>query len=145
LELVHGPHFQVSYTGSRFLSESAEKRIKPFMKLVSRYGGIAAFLAALTPLPDDLIYIPLGLARYNFLKFILYTLSGKIIFTVSIAWLARLSINYYSFLIEGTTDPFVAILIAMIFIIATILTVYLILKLDWAKYLGKWFPWTIKE
>ncbi len=49
--------FQASYTGSKFMSKSTENRLKPFMRLVSKYGGIAAFLAAVTPLPDDLIYV----------------------------------------------------------------------------------------
>jgi uncharacterized membrane protein YdjX (TVP38/TMEM64 family) len=136
--------FQASYTGSKFMSNSAEKRIRPFMKLVSRYGGIAAFFAALTPLPDDLVYIPLGLARYRLLPFIAYTLLGKIIFTVAISWLARLSFDYISFIIEGASDPIGAIIIGSIFIFIAVLTVYMIMKLDWAKVLGKWFPWTLE-
>ncbi len=136
--------FQASYTGSKLMSKNTEKRIRPFMRLVSRYGGVAAFIAAVTPLPDDLVYIPLGLARYGLPQFILYTLSGKILFTLLIAWGSRLSFNYISFIIEGTSDPIGAIFISSIFIIITILTVYLIMKLDWAKVLGKWFPWTIE-
>lgn len=136
--------FEASYAGSKLMSKNAEKRLKPFMRLVSRYGGITAFLAALTPLPDDLIYIPLGLARYKLLNFIIYTLSGKVIFTVLIAWGSRVSFKYISFLIEGASDPMGAIIITSIFIITAILTVYMILKLDWAKVLGRWFPWTLE-
>ncbi|MFQ6135425.1 MAG: VTT domain-containing protein, partial [Nitrososphaerales archaeon] len=136
--------FEASYTGSKLMSKSTEERIRPFMRFVSRYGGIAAFLAALTPLPDDLVYIPLGLARYGLWQFIAYTLSGKIIFTLLIAWGSRLSFNYISWLIEGATDPMGALLIASAFIITAILTVYAIMKLDWAKVLGRWFPWTLE-
>ena len=137
--------FQASYTGSKLMSRSTEERLKPFMRLVSRYGGIAAFLAALTPLPDDLIYIPLGLARYGRMKFIFFTLLGKIIFTVAIAWGARLSIDYISFFITGVSNPSGAILVTAIFIILAIITIYMIIKLDWAKVLGKWFPWTLEN
>ena len=136
--------FQLSYTGSKLMSESAENRLKPFMRLVSKYGGIAAFLAAITPLPDDLVYIPLGLARYGRMKFILFTLAGKIIFTMSIAWGVRLSIDYVSFFTD-VSDTSGAILITIIFFVIAIITIYMIIKLDWAKVLGKWFPWTLEN
>ena len=136
--------FQLSYTGSKLMSESAENRLKPFMRLVSKYGGIAAFLAAITPLPDDLIYIPLGLARYGRMKFILFTLAGKIIFTMSIAWGVRLSIDYVSFFTD-VSDTSGAILVTIIFFVIAIITIYMIIKLNWAKVLGKWFPWTLEN
>ncbi|MDP7658268.1 MAG: VTT domain-containing protein [Nitrososphaerales archaeon] len=137
--------FQLSYTGSKLMSKSAENRLRPFMRLVSKYGGIAAFLAAITPIPDDLIYIPLGLARYGRMKFILFTLAGKIIFTMSIAWGVRLSLDYISFFITDVSDTNGAILITMIFFVLAIITIYTIIKLDWARVLGKWFPWTLEN
>ncbi|MDP6641569.1 MAG: VTT domain-containing protein [Nitrososphaerales archaeon] len=137
--------FQLSYTGSKLMSKSAENRLRPFMRLVSKYGGIAAFLAAITPIPDDLIYIPLGLARYGRMKFILFTLAGKIIFTMSIAWGVRLSLDYISFFITDVSDTSGAILITMIFFVLAIITIYTIIKLDWARVLGKWFPWTLEN
>ena len=136
--------FQLSYTGSKLMSKSAENRLRPFMRLVSKYGGIAAFLAAITPLPDDLVYIPLGLARYGRMKFILFTLAGKIIFTMSIAWGVRLSIDYVSFFTD-VSDTSGAILVTIIFFVIAIITIYMIIKLDWAKVLGKWFPWTLEN
>ena len=57
--------FYASYGGRRMISEKTKKRMKPFQKLVKRYGGAAAFVAAATPIPDDMVYIPLGLAKYN--------------------------------------------------------------------------------
>jgi len=137
--------FQLSYTGSKLMSKSAENRLRPFMRLVSKYGGIAAFLAAITPIPDDLIYIPLGLARYGRMKFILFTLAGKIIFTMSIAWGVRLSLDYISFFITDVSDTNGAILVTMIFFVLAIITIYTIIKLDWGRVLGKWFPWTLEN
>jgi membrane protein DedA with SNARE-associated domain len=34
-------------------------------KLLSRYGWMGVFIAASTPIPDDIVYIPLGLAKYS--------------------------------------------------------------------------------
>jgi membrane protein DedA with SNARE-associated domain len=136
--------FQASYTGSKLMSSNTEKRMKPFMKLVSRYGGVAAFLAAATPIPDDMIYIPLGLARYSLHRFVFATLSGKILLTVAISWGVRLSYESVRFLMDGSTDPFGAALIASGFIATIVGTVYAMMKLDWAKILGRWFPWTVE-
>ena len=40
----------------------------------------AAFVAAATPIPDDLVYVPLGLAKYNPKRFFIATLTGKLVF-----------------------------------------------------------------
>ncbi|MCH8981718.1 VTT domain-containing protein, partial [candidate division KSB1 bacterium] len=71
--------FSVSYEGRRIIGEKSRKRMRPFERLVKKYGAAAAFFAAATPMPDDLIYVPLGLARYNPKRFIIATLTGKIV------------------------------------------------------------------
>jgi len=57
--------FYASNGGRKIISEKTKKRMLPFQKLVKRNGGSAAFVAAATPIPDDLVNIPLGLAKYN--------------------------------------------------------------------------------
>jgi uncharacterized membrane protein YdjX (TVP38/TMEM64 family) len=47
--------FSVSYEGRKIISEKSRARMRPFEKLVKRYGAAAAFFAAATPIPDDLI------------------------------------------------------------------------------------------
>ncbi|MEK6956957.1 MAG: VTT domain-containing protein, partial [Thermoproteota archaeon] len=56
--------FYASFSGRRIINEATRKRMKPFERLVKRYGAAAAFVAAATPIPDDIVYIPLGLAKY---------------------------------------------------------------------------------
>ena len=68
--------FYVSYGGRRIINEKTRKRMRPFERLVKRYGAAAAFVAAATPIPDDLVYVPLGLAEYNAKRFFIATLSG---------------------------------------------------------------------
>ncbi len=136
--------FQASFTGSRLMGSNTEKRLKPFMKLVSRYGGAAAFLAAATPIPDDLVYIPLGLAKYNLSRFIAATVAGKLVLAMIITWGARLSYDSISFLVEGGADPTGVVLTVSALIAAVAITIFAMLKLDWAKVLGRWFPWTVE-
>ena len=69
--------FYVSYYGRNILSTTTKRRILPLQRLLRKYGWPGAFAAALTPIPDDLIYIPLGLAKYNPWKFATATFLGK--------------------------------------------------------------------
>ena len=66
--------FYASYGGRRIISEKTKKRMLPFQRLVKKYGAAAAFVAAATPIPDDLVYVPLGLAKYNPRRFFISTL-----------------------------------------------------------------------
>ena len=138
--------FYLSYTGRRILKEKTRKRMKPFERLVKRYGAIAAFVAAATPIPDDLIYIPLGLAKYNPKRFFLATLSGKIVLSYVIVMSSHfLGVSILEPYIEEIENP--AVIYIGIIAFGAILTVIVILmlRLDWAKILGKTAPWTLDD
>ena len=55
--------FYLSYGGRKIISDKTKQRMLPFQRLVKKYGAAAAFVAAATPIPDDLVYVPLGLAK----------------------------------------------------------------------------------
>jgi membrane protein DedA with SNARE-associated domain len=118
----------------------------PLQRLVSRYGWFGAFIAALTPIPDDLVYIPLGLAKYNPWKFATATFAGKVLMNEAIVWgsifLGRPFVNN---LLESTTDPTWLIVAAIASIAVLGVIVYLSLRIDWAKIIGRWFPWALKN
>jgi membrane protein DedA with SNARE-associated domain len=138
--------FYISYGGGRILSEKTRKRMKPFERLVKKYGGAAAFIAAATPIPDDLVYIPLGIAKYNPKRFFLATLSGKILLSYIIVLTSHfVGLSLLEPILEGIEDP-TPIYIGMI-VFATVLTavVILLLRLDWAKVLGRIAPWTLYD
>ena len=137
--------FRAAYLGRRFVGEETQRRLRPFKKLVARYGWIAAFFAAVTPVPDDVIYIPLGFAKYSLWRFVVATFIGKLIFTLFITWGARFAIGYVQLFIEGVTDPTIAVIAAVFFGAMAALVVYAILKLEWERILGRWFPWTVGE
>lgn len=136
--------FYASYGGRKMISEKSRKRMRPFQKLVTRYGAGAAFVAAATPIPDDLVYIPLGLAKYNPLRFFLATLTGKIILHYVIVLIAHfLGLSLIEpFLedMEDTTPIYVGI---VVFGAALTGVVILLLRLDWARILGRFAPWTL--
>ena len=138
--------FYASYGGRRMISEKTKKRMKPFQKLVKRYGGAAAFVAAATPIPDDMVYIPLGLAKYNPKRFFIATLSGKIVLCYIIVLISHYTgLSILEPILEDIDDP-LAIYAGMI-VFGAIMTaiVILLLRLDWARILGRIAPWTLDD
>jgi membrane protein DedA with SNARE-associated domain len=138
--------FYVSYGGRKIISEKTKKRMKPFQKLVKRYGGSAAFVAAATPIPDDLVYIPLGLAKYNPKRFFVATLSGKIVLFYVIVLISHYTgLSLLEPVLQGIDDP-LPIYIGIIALgVAMTLVVILLLRLNWEKILGKFAPWTLDD
>lgn len=138
--------FFASYYGRKVLSDSTKKRMLPLQRLVSRYGWFGAFVAALTPIPDDLVYIPLGLAKYNPWKFATATFAGKVLMNEAIVWSSIfLGRPFVERILGETTDPTWLIVGAIASIVVLGVIVYLSLRIDWAKIIGKWFPWTLKN
>lgn len=139
--------FFISYYGRKILSDKTKKRMRPLQNLVSRYGWFGAFIAALTPIPDDLVYIPLGLAKYNPWKFATATFAGKFLMNESIVWgsifLGRPFVE--DILSSDTTDQTSLIIAAIVSTIVLAVVVYFSLRINWAKVIGRWFPWTLKN
>ncbi|HSB56256.1 MAG TPA: VTT domain-containing protein [Nitrosopumilaceae archaeon] len=136
--------FYISYGGRKIITEKTRKRIKPFERLVKRYGAAAAFVAAATPIPDDLIYIPLGLARYNPLRFFISTLAGKIVLGYVIVYFSRgFGVSFIEPIVGKVQDMNEIYLGMVIFIGITIGIIVLMLRLNWEKILGKVAPWTV--
>lgn len=138
--------FYASYSGRRIMNEKTRKRMKPFERLVKRYGAAAAFVAAATPVPDDVVYIPLGLAKYNPLRFFLATLSGKLILYYVVVLLSRFfGLSYVEPFIQDVKDPSIVYIGLGIFTVLMTVIVILVLRLNWEKILGQVAPWTLKD
>jgi len=138
--------FYVSYGGRKIISEKTKKRMKPFQKLVKRYGGSAAFVAAATPIPDDLVYIPLGLAKYNPKRFFVATLLGKIVLYYVIVLISHyMGLSLLEPILQDIQDPLPVYIGIVILGIAMTTVVILLLRLDWAKILGRIAPWTLDD
>ncbi len=138
--------FFVSSTGRKIINEKTRKRMRPFERLVKRYGAAAAFVAAATPIPDDIIFVPLGLAKYNPKKFFVATLTGKIVLSYVIVFISHyVGLSFIEpFLenIDDTTPVYIGIIIFGAIMTAVIV---LLLKLDWVRIMGKFAPWTLDE
>lgn len=140
--------FIASYYGRNILSNKTKTNMQPLQKLLSKYGAIGAFLAALTPIPDDLIYIPLGLAKYSAKKFAIATFLGKFIFGEVIVWgtvfLGR-PIMEEVLSVSDASNQLSTIVVAVLTVALLILVLFFTFKVDWGKIIGRWFPWALNE
>ena len=138
--------FYLSYGGRKIISEKTKKRMMPFQKLVKRYGGSAAFVAAATPIPDDLVYIPLGLAKYNPKRFFVATLLGKIVLYYAIVLISHyMGLSLLEPILQDIQDPLPVYIGIVILGIAMTTVVILLLRLNWEKILGRIAPWTLDD
>lgn len=138
--------FYASYGGRRIINESTRKRMRPFERLVKRYGAGAAFFAAATPIPDDLVYVPLGLAKYNPRRFFIATVTGKLVLHYVIVLIAHfLGLSLIDPVLEDIDDATPIYIGILIFAGLMTAMIVLLLKLDWSRVLGRFAPWTLNE
>ena len=138
--------FFVSFGGRKIMNQKTRIRMRPFERLVKRYGAAAAFVAAATPIPDDIIFVPLGLAKYNPKRFFIATLSGKLVLSYVIVFISHnIGLSFIEPFLENVND--VTPVYIGIIIFGTIMTaiIILLLKLDWQRIMVKFAPWTLDE
>ena len=138
--------FFVSFSGRRIMSGKTRKRMRPFERLVKKYGAAAAFVAAATPMPDDIIFVPLGLAKYNPKRFFIATLTGKIVLSYIIVLISHyVGLSFIEPFLENIDDATPIYIGVIIFGAIMTVIIVLLLKLDWQRIMGKFAPWTLDE
>ena len=138
--------FYGSYYGRNILSSKTKKRIMPLQRLLGKYGWVGAFTASVTPIPDDLVYIPLGLAKYNPWKFATAVFAGKLILNeMIVAGTIFVGRPFVDMLSTEEITPVYLVTGAVVSAVILGLIIYIYLRIDWSKIIGKWFPWTLSE
>lgn len=124
--------YLVGYYGGSLISERRRRKMEPIINILKRYGAIAVFIFALTPLPDDLIIIPLGITRVPPVRVLAPCLLGKISMCFILAYGGKFVRELMAEFIGGP-DPIIAIV--MLALLTAI--VVAMIKIDWEKLLLK--------
>jgi len=125
--------YALGYYGRAVISEERQRKMDFMVKVFNRYGFFAIFFFALTPLPDDLLFIPLGIMRYKFVKAFVPSFLGKLLMSFILAYSGRLSIEFIRQILgEG---GWIGAIITTLFLIIIIVA---ILKIDWEKVFEKY-------
>jgi len=114
---------------SKGFSESTKKNVDLFKRIAKRSLFIAILVFAASPLPDDILYVPLGIMGYPILLYFIAILAGKAVLTSIVvlyaSWIAGVAVVYL------WTIP---ILIAV-----TALLTYIVVKVDWYVVINEFY------
>jgi membrane protein YqaA with SNARE-associated domain len=122
-------HFYLAFFTTTFLSKERKQRLVTYGRKMKFAGPILLLLAAVSPIPDDPVVIPLGLMRYNPLKFFGIYFFGKVIITVIGAYMGSFVSISLMDIIGGTN-------LLIISVVSTIVITYVMMKVDLKKVLG---------
>lgn len=138
--------FYLAYSGRNIIAKKSKGRTMSLQKLLGKYGWIGALVAPIIPFSENFIYITLGLTRYNPWKFAVSVFAGVLLYNEFIVWIGVLLGRPFvqSIISEFTkTENPTSIIIAIILSSTGILiTLYLLVKVNWNNIIGKRFPWT---
>ena len=119
----------LGYYGRKLLNIERQKKMRYLLKMFGQYVPVAIFLFALTPLPDDLLYIPLGILRYNFLKAFIPTIIGKVLMSFILAYLGKTG-GEFILLLLGQEGSWIGMIITAILLVCIL---FVLNKIDWEK------------
>jgi len=123
----------------RFFSKAIENtkyysRVEALIKFLERRGGVwlplIIFVFALTPLPDDILFIVLGALRYSLWKALSVSICGKILMMYLVAYSGTAIGSYFVESGVGIDVVFVGSVIALVVILL------IMMLIDWEKVLS---------
>jgi len=125
--------YLLGYYGRRIISAERQRKMDYLLRLFGRWSPAAIFIFALTPLPDDLLFIPLGILRYNPLKALAPAFAGKLLMCYILASFGRVYDEILSVLFgnEGWIG-------AVVTTVLLVLVIYALYKVDWEKVFEKY-------
>lgn len=129
--------YLIGLGGRKVIGNRYKKKMDILMKLFRRFGPIVIFVFALTPLPDDLLFIPLGMMRYSLPVAFFSALLGKFLSNLIIAYAGRLSLQVIIdiFGVEGKgTSLLIGTIIAFVLLVVVFVIMF---KVDWEKRVEK--------
>ena len=116
--------------GYMVVGEKSRGNLDALHSVLEKYGALGVFLFAVTPLPDDLYVIPMGIIRLPLWKFFAANLAGKVVLSVGVAYLGRAYFESAD-LLSGDS-----LAVATVAAVLTVAVSLLLMRVDWAKVMG---------
>ena len=120
--------YLIGVGGRKIIEKHYGQRLDAIKTIIKKYGFVAIFLAALLPIPDDLLLIPLGMMRYEAKKIFVAMILGKTILCTFLAYAGLYSFTFVQQL-EAGAGP-IGIVVSLIMLIVIVIAM---LKIDWVK------------
>jgi len=126
--------YLLGLSSKKVITGKYKKNVDFLVKVFDKFGAIAIFAFALTPLPDDMVFIPLGASRYNPIKAFAPALTGKLLLSIAVAYGGRLSIGIIKD-VFGVGGDLTSVVISTGIGIAFAIALF---KVDWASRFEKY-------
>ncbi len=115
-------------SGYLLSKERTRKKMDALRTLAGKYGDLAVFIFALTPLPDDVCFVPIGVVKFPFWRFLLANAAGKLGEALFVAYFGRAYFAVATGFL-GVSE----ILATIIAVVVTLVITILLLRVDWDK------------
>lgn len=130
--------YMLGLSGRKFISPERRRKMEFMVKVFNRFGPIAIFVFALTPLPDDLLFIPLGMMRYSIVRAFVPALIGKMCMNFIVAYSGRYTIGVIRN-IFGEGGDWIATSLGMLLAgVLLVIIMIIMFKVDWEKLFEKY-------
>jgi membrane protein DedA with SNARE-associated domain len=128
--LAKSIHYGITFFVGGFLSEERRKSLDATGLKLKHWAFLALFIVAASPLPDEPVVVPLGLLKYNPIKFFISYFIGKLSIAVVGAYLGKAG--------QQLLAPWISEEILMVAsIILTIIVTVVLLKVDISEIVRK--------
>ncbi|RLF13531.1 MAG: hypothetical protein DRN06_08505 [Thermoprotei archaeon] len=120
--------YYIGVGGARVVGEARRRELEALRGLLKDYAALAAFLAAATPIPDDVVLITVGMIKYPLWKFLVSTVLGKILLCSAVALTASKFTEILGWLVGaegGLTGTFISVATMLVF-------TFFVLKINWS-------------
>jgi len=118
--------YYIGRSARAILSEERRRNTELFASFARRSIFVAVFLFAALPLPDDVLYVPLGLIGYSTIRYFAALILGKIVITGLAVFFGS---SFSTYLRETALLPpyiYIPLLIGI-----TLLITYIVMKINW--------------
>jgi membrane protein DedA with SNARE-associated domain len=125
--------YLLGYYGRRVISAERQRKMDYLLRLFGKWSPMAIFAFALTPLPDDLLFIPLGILRYSPVRAFVPAFIGKLLMCYILASFGKVYGNILTALFGN--EGWIGAVITMILLIIAIFVLY---RVDWEEVFDKY-------
>jgi len=126
--------YLLGYYGRRIVSKERQRKMDYLLKVFGKYSPVAIFIFALTPLPDDLLFIPLGILRYNIVKAFIPAILGKTLMCYILASFGSVYGDILAVLFGDEGSWIGAVITAVLLVVV----IYVLYRVDWEKVFDKY-------
>ena len=113
------------------VSTSTRRRADALLRIIRMKGEwfvpIVIFLFAFTPLPDDILFIGLGLVNYPLLKALIPCTAGKITMLYVV--------SFFGIQVSSASERLDDLTVSLITLAVLIAIIFIVFKIDWEKIL----------